>query len=216
MLSESTRLSSISLDTNVIDRCIDNNISATELNTLLKNKGFFPVVNLYVFYELARMFVTNFQDKAVVIFSFIRDLQPIFCCRPEILLSMECRKIQFGETVQPFAAQSFMQHINKRIQDYSNGRFESFDAEFISERQSAIEFQRRNTFVPCGNKEKIKDRYENDFSKVILQYVSNLMGHRETIENLIEIIHSYSLQKIKINENDIKHFANNIVVFISL
>ena len=95
-------LKHISIDTNILNYCLDNNVATDEFNSLLENNGYVPLLVPHVLYECTKCFVGKCSenhakqasiDRGKKLFCYIKELEPAYSCRRDYLFKMECDKI---------------------------------------------------------------------------------------------------------------------------
>ena len=120
----------ISVDTNILDYCIDNNIASSEFNDLLKKNGYVPLLVPYVIYECAKCFVDKNHEKIAKketiergkkLFCYIKELNPFYSCKRDYLYKMECDKIKYDREVNCLAGVLLSDIIQKRIDELCLG-----------------------------------------------------------------------------------------------
>ncbi|MFV0820841.1 hypothetical protein, partial [Legionella micdadei] len=67
------------IETSAINWLYDNSAADAQLtNHLFSSNNFIPVVGMDTIYEMGRCFKTNATDKASALFTFLKQLNPIY------------------------------------------------------------------------------------------------------------------------------------------
>lgn len=212
-------LKHISIDTSILNHCVDEGITPKEFNLLLEKNGYTPLLVPYVTYECAACFVdtkdpgrlVGFEkdEKGKKLFSYIKELKPDYSCRRDHLYKMECDKIKCGVGVSYLAGKILEDQVNIRIENLCCGNLTEEQKRLIIERLECLRYCRNNLFKPDnikkylyksanfnGVKEKIIDKYKE--------------GDLNFINNLIEFVKMITdPYRVDITDDDVIRFANN-------
>lgn len=127
------------LETNAINRFLDEKINGKEVRAILSCHGYSPVIGLHVVYELAQTFLSgNSDDTARNLFEVVRDLDPDISEAPEVVLKSEYTKYLHGTEVACFLCGDREAETRQEIIKLSNGTFDDNARNFISTRHECF------------------------------------------------------------------------------
>lgn len=207
----------ISIDTNVLNYCLDNDIATNEVNSLLENNGYMPLLVPYVIYECAKCFVDKDPGKIAEItaiergkklFCYIQELKPAYSCRRDHLFKMECDKIKYGNEINFLAGVLLKDEIQRRVDNLCFGNITEDLKRFVLEREACLPLQRVNIFKPDNTKKDIckSSDFNNVREKIIDKYKN---GDFQFINNLIEFVKIITMPQVTLTMSDIVKFAND-------
>jgi hypothetical protein len=122
------------LDPSVINRALDDNLSAPSLRVTLAAAGFEPATGLHTVLELARTFLSSGGSsalRAVNLFGLLRALEPAY--QPEVpaLLTAEVEKLRVGTAVLPFLSALDLAATRNEVARLAEGFFDDRARRFI-------------------------------------------------------------------------------------
>jgi len=124
----------IYIETSVLNRAIDDFVSAESLREKLSLLGFEPATGLITINELARTFLnTRNVLRATSLFATLRELNPAY--QPEIpwLLAAEIDKLRHGVAVLPFLDSLNLAATRAEVMRLANGNFDDGANRFIDD-----------------------------------------------------------------------------------
>lgn len=192
------------LESNVICRAQDSNLSGGDLRRLLDDEGFVPVIGLHVIYELARTFLNvENTDTAIRLFAIIKELEPEFSNQPGILMYQEANNCISGREIFPFLGGEEKQSTINEVLKLSAGNFDDRAKGFIKERddnfqQDHVEVAKKNIAIfkisPPEKRlrtfEDIFEYYKNDLSTLLSYIFEDKFTNIQT-SSIIEKIDKY-------------------------
>jgi hypothetical protein len=127
------------LETNIINKALDQLITGGQLRDLLEAEGFLPKFGIHGIYELARTFL-NEQNTEIgkKLFTILQDLDPSYQPTVNMLLEQEIVKLRTGSSVLPFLDQLNQAATKQEVLKLARGVFDDKARDFISNREKGI------------------------------------------------------------------------------
>ena len=141
------------IETSAINWLHANEFGAANTNELFTSLNFTPIMGMDTIYELARCFIVK-HDKAISLFSFLKQLNPIYSCQRSVLYDQEIHRLIKSSIVDPLLGYYTEEILTERIKQYSAGDFDNTHAEFIAGRQFFWDDCREKLWKPENVKQK--------------------------------------------------------------
>ena len=93
------------IEPSALNRAVDLNLAPGAIRDFLTQLGFETATGLHTVYELARSFLSETNataQRGQKLFTLLRDLDPAYQQRIDLLLGSEVRNLRHGTEVQPF------------------------------------------------------------------------------------------------------------------
>ncbi|ARG97100.1 hypothetical protein [Legionella micdadei] len=173
------------IETSAINWLYDNSAADAQLtNHLFSSNNFIPVVGMDTIYEMGRCFKTNATDKASALFTFLKQLNPIYYCQRSMLYNQELDNLLHGSSVIASLGHYTAEILAERIKQFSLGIFDSIHEEFISGRQFFWDDCREKLWKPEKNKKSLSLTFDYYLQHCLKQIESNIPILQKWLEEL--------------------------------
>jgi len=127
------------LETNIINKSLDQDITGLQLRDLLEAEGLFPKFGIHGIYELARTFFHEHDhERGVNLFNILQNLDPSYQPTVNMLLEQEIIKLRTGAAVLPILDLINQAATKQEVQKLARGIFDDDARNFISNREADI------------------------------------------------------------------------------
>jgi len=161
------------LETNAINRFLNEKTSGNEIRAVLSSYGYEPVIGTHTIYELARTFLSGNDDEtARNLFEIIRDLKPEISEKSAIVLRQEYATYVGGPAVSGFMRGNRKAETRAEIVKLANGTFDDEARSFVTTRDE--NFKRDHPVIGQTNRaiflENPPDKKLHSFEDVLKYY----------------------------------------------
>lgn len=184
-------MKTVLFETNAISRCLDVSLSGAELSIILQKRNLHPVVNIHSTYELARTFLNpTSHEKGKLLFTILKELNPIISCPTQDLLKREIKKLRDGTTVDFFCSRLLESQAREAIDNVAMGNFTAPYEKFIRDNENKFHSEQNmwDKLIPIKKEKKFKSISYEDFVKSYMNptNISKVISHiyQHTEENL--------------------------------
>jgi len=127
------------IETNIINKSLDLDISGGELRSQLDARALTPKFGIHGIYELARSFLNDdSRERAISLFCVLRDLDPGYQVPVDKILEQEIIKLRTGSAVLPFLPYFNQIETKQEVEKLAHGVFDEKAKSFISNREYEI------------------------------------------------------------------------------
>jgi len=162
----------VGLDTCFLNHCYDEGISGKRLAEAFRKQEYIPYVCPYVTYELARTFKTS-SFKCKALFELLKELNPNFITRRDMLYTRELDKLKNGDDVTWVADEVLRQDFQKRIEGYIKG-IPDIPENYINLKQQGLA-SLKVIWAPKGAKKILKHKFGGSFPRLIDNFFSLIL-----------------------------------------
>lgn len=171
------------LETSAINYLHDHVSNAQKTKQLFASNNLIPVVGIDTIYELERCFTSKKPEKAQSLFSFLKELDPVYSCKREELYIQELDKLLSDFPVNALLNDYSKKLLTARIEKLSSGNFNSGHKEFIDGKQLFWK-KLKELWRPDKIKNKLSFSFE-EYKRHCLQKIeANILILQEYLINL--------------------------------